>query len=158
MPSRRSRFVPLFERSGDDVYRVNLPGSTRELIDDLLAQLSGMLGQGGPALRRLFPKPYGDDEERNAGYAVLAGSELLENRLDAITEMRGSLTERHVDGAQLDTWMRTINDLRLVMGTLLDIRDDENEIPIDDDNEDLFIAYEHLGYVLESIVTALMSD
>lgn len=158
MPPTRGRFVPLFERDGDDGYVVNLPTSTRELIDNLLEQLSGMLNQGGPALRRLFPEPYGDDEERNAGYAVLAGSELLEGRLSAIAEMRASLPQPRINGLQLDSWMRTVNDLRLVMGTLLDIDDDDYEVPIDDDNEDLFLAYEHLGYVLESIVTAILSE
>lgn len=157
MSPRRSRFVPLFEPLGEDRYKVNLPTSTRQLTDNLLEQLSTMLVDGGPALRRLFPQPYGDDEERNAGYAVLAGSELVDRRLEAIGAMRSSISDEIVTAEQLDSWMRTINDLRLVMGTLLDI-DDETDMPTDDDHEDLFLAYEHLGYVLESIVSALMPD
>lgn len=149
--------MPLFERVGNGEYKVNLPTSTRDLTDNLLEQLSTMIPDGGPAVRRLFPEPYGDDHERNAGYAVLAGSELVDKRLAGISAMRASLRAEQITAEQMDSWMRTLNDLRLVMGTLLDITDDD-EMRIDDDNEDLFVAYEHLGYVLESIVNALMAD
>lgn len=148
--------MPLFERLGDDDYRVNLPGTTRQLMDGLLEQLATMISDGGPGVRRLFPEPYGDDEERNAGYAVLAGSELADNRLTAIAHMRASLLQERITGTELDAWMRTTNDLRLVMGTILEIEDDFEDVRIDDDKEDLYVAYEHLGFVLESIVAALM--
>ena len=77
-------------------------------------------------MRRLFPPAYPDDPERDAGYQVLTRDELLEQRLAAL-----DVVERTLDGGDLDTgemtaWMGTLNSLRLVLGTRLDV---DEELP-----------------------------
>lgn len=150
----RGRFRPLFVRVAKDTYAINLSDDQRELITRLLDQLRQLLGDEGPAIRRLFPEPYGDDAERNAGYAVLAGAELMDKRLQAIATVQEGIGAETVTETELYAWMRTINDLRLVMGTILDVSEDGSE-PDDEDALDLFNAYEHLGFVLENLVAAL---
>ncbi|MEZ5310498.1 MAG: DUF2017 family protein [Microthrixaceae bacterium] len=151
----RSRFKPLFTRVDQDSYSVNLSGGQRDLIAGLIDQLDQMLDSQSPALRRLFPEPYGDDAERNAGYAVLAGAELIESRHARVELMRSQIRAEKLSASDLDTWMRTLNDLRLVIGTVLDISDDGTE-PGDDSELELFHVYEHLGFILEHVVEALM--
>ena len=72
--------------------------------------------------------------------------------------MEQSLDATTLDQDQLSSWMRSINDLRLVLGTILEITDDAEPPVVDQDNVATYQAYEFLGYLLERIVTALSSD
>ena len=127
-PARRNPHVSRrrrpFERRADGNYRVELDDDIRLVLGTLLEQLRDVLSTDSPAIARLFPPPYGDDEERNQGYAALAGSELVEGRLAAIDAMREQLDATELTEDELHSWMRTINDLRLVLGTLLGVTED----------------------------------
>jgi hypothetical protein len=139
------------QRGGD--YRFTISDDERQLVLDLVRQLRELLTTDSPALRRLFPPPYGDDDERNAGYAVLAGSELVERRLAALEVIETTIDAETLTEDQLQTWMRSVNDLRLVLGTLLDISDDEQ--PVSGADETMVAVYEYLGQLLELTVQAL---
>jgi len=139
------------QRGGD--YRFTISDDERQLVLDLVRQLRELLTTDSPALRRLFPPPYGDDDERNAGYAVLAGSELVERRLAALDVIETTIDAETLTEDQLQTWMRSVNDLRLVLGTLLDVSDDEE--PASGADETMIAVYEYLGQLLELTVQAL---
>jgi len=150
-------FEPPFRRRRNGRFTVNLSLEERGLISDLVEQLRGLLRTDSPALRRLFPPPYGDDEERNAGYSVLAGSELIENRLAALDLVSSTLEADDLSEDEVETWMRCINDIRLVLGTVLDV-DEGGAAPAGDDpRAPMFGAYEYLGMLLERIVQSLSS-
>jgi hypothetical protein len=104
---------------------------------------------------RLFPPPYGDDEERNQGYAVLAGAELMDHRLAALDQVSEHLDATVLDEDQLMAWMRSINDIRLVMGTMLGIEDDGHAPDLDDEGVAAYSVYEFFGALLDTIVDAL---
>ncbi len=148
-------FDPPFRRRRDGRFSVNLSDDERGLIEQLVLQLRELLGTDSPALRRLFPPPYGDDEERNQGYAVLAGSELVERRLAALDLVSSTLQEDVLDEDQVEAWMRCINDIRLVVGTMLDVSEDGEGPPPDDPQAPVYAAYEYLGMLLERIVRSL---
>jgi hypothetical protein len=150
-----SVFEPPFRQRRSGRYVVNLSPEERQLIDDLVGQLRELLSTDSPGLRRLFPPPYGDDEERNQGYSVLAGSELIERRLAALDLVSSTLQAEDLSEDEVEAWMRCINDIRLVLGTLLDVTE-EGEPPAEDDPEaPMYAAYEYLGMLLERIVRSL---
>jgi hypothetical protein len=143
-------------RDGD--FDVTLGEHERALLGQLIGQLRELLSTDSAALARLFPPPYGDDEERNQGYAALAGSELVERRLAALDVVGSTLEETVLSQEQLEAWMRSINDVRLVLGTILDVDDSHVPPPADSDELPMYAAYEYFGMVLEHIVRALSSD
>ena len=144
-----------FKRRRDGTFSVELSELDRQLLGDLVAQLRTLLSTDSPALVRLFPPAYGDDEERNAGYAALAGSELVERRLAALTEVERTLDATSLTEDELATWMRSVNGVRLVLGTILDV--DEEHVAPDpgDERAPLHATYEYLGYLLERMVEAI---
>jgi hypothetical protein len=142
-------------RQQDGSFTVALSAQERELLGSLLSQLRTLVTTDGPGVARLFPTPYGDDEERNAGYAALAGPELVERRLAAIDVVERTLTEERVSEDDLEAWMRSINDVRLVLGTILEVSDDGDPPEVTEANAATFAAYEYLGALLEVIVAAL---
>jgi hypothetical protein len=59
---------------------------------------------------------------------------------------------------QLMGFMRTLNSLRLILGTQLDVAEGSDSEPLDDDPAAPFhYLYEYLGYLLECSVQALSS-
>lgn len=142
-------------RSGD-TFVVQLDPEERELIGSFVDQLRQLVTTDSSLLARLFPPPYGDDEERNAGYSVLAGAELVERRLAAFDEVTEHLDATELSEEQLLAWMRSINDIRLVIGTMLDVTEDDRVDDFEDtDDAVAYGVYEYFGGLLEMIVAAL---
>ena len=143
-----------FRRTSGGTYVVALGDTDRKLLGDLVVQLRSLITTDSPALARLFPPAYGDDEERNQGYAALAGAELVERRLAALDLVQSTLEAEELTEEELSTWMRSLNDVRLVLGTILDV-DEEHEPSEDGDLVPMYATYEYLGYLLERVVQAL---
>lgn len=140
---------------GRDRYRLNLPGGLRELLPLVAQDLDRLLDTDDPSLRRLFPTAYADDADRDAEYQLLAHDRLVDRRRDAIAELVATADADELTGEQLLAWMMVINDLRLVLGTRLDVSEDEFEVSADDEDGPVYELYRLLGWLLEEIVEAL---
>lgn len=150
-------------RKGD--FEIRIGPSERELLHSLIPQLRELLsaGSGGgtaqkavdPSLTRLFPTAYPDDVERDAEYQSLVRDDLLERRLTALDLVEDTLDAERVSQEQLLAWMGAVNDLRLVLGTRLDVSEDMDEIDPADPDAPTFAVYGYLGWLLEHIVAAL---
>jgi hypothetical protein len=147
-------------RRGQGRYQVKLRPNERTLVADLVGQLREQLlaSTDDPSVRRLFPPAYPDDADRDAGYQVLTRDELLEHRLAALDVVESTLDGTELDEAGMTAWMSTLNSLRLVLGTRLDV---DEELPPLDSTDPLapaYAVYEYLGWVLSQVVDALSSD
>jgi hypothetical protein len=149
------------KRRSSGRYRVKLRANEQIILRSLVHQLREQLmaSTDEPHLRRLFPPAYANDAERDAGYQVLTRDELLEGRLSAL-----DVVERTLDGgsdldqAELTSWMTTLNSLRLVIGTRLDVDEELPELDPDDPLAPEYALYEFLGWVLAQVVDALGAD
>ncbi len=160
-------FSRRIKRVGADRYRVTLPAPERELLAGLVPQLRDLLttgsADGDPSLTRLFPTAYANDPELDAGYQALVRDELLEKRYASLDVLESTLatTDRggELNGDQLNAWMRAVNDLRLVLGTRLDVSEDDLEAvdPADPDAP-AWAVYQYLAMLLSFIVDALAED
>ena len=160
----RHRFVRR-TRKGDFV--LELGEGERELMRSLVPQLRELLtaGAGGGAdanrvdesLTRLFPTAYPDDAELDAEYQSMVRDDLLEKRLAALDVVEETIDAQRLDEEQLLRWMGSVNDLRLVLGTRLDVSEDMDALglDLDDPNAPLYGVYGYLGWLLEHIVEAL---
>lgn len=142
-------------RTSEGTYAVQLDTEVRELLGSFVDQLRDLLATDSDLLVRLFPPPYGEDTERNEGYAVLAGAELMERRLAALDVVSEHLMATELDEEQLMAWMRAINDIRLVMGTMLDVDEEGGPGVVDAEDAAAHSVYEFFGALLELIVQAL---
>lgn len=149
-------------REGPDTFRLRLRRNETALLRALVVQLRDQLEQStdAPVVRRLFPPAYPDDAEKDAGYQVLTRDSLLEQRLTALASVEkslgpdGSATDVDLDQEQLESWMATLNNLRLVLGTRLDV-DEVVDIDADEPDAPLHAVYEFLGWLLSQVVEAL---
>ena len=143
-------------RRGD--LEIKLPVEERSLLRDLAPQLRAMLDADldDPSLRRLFPTAYPDDPERDREYRQLVGDELLARRRAALDTLLATVDATSLSEDELVAWMGAVNDLRLVLGTRLDVSEEMDPIPAaDDPDAPMLVLYGYLGYLLETIVDAL---
>jgi hypothetical protein len=73
-----------------------------------------------------------------------------------IDAVEASVDAEILSEEQLTAWMQAINSLRLVLGTILDLTDDDQEMAFDPEDPDARTQalYGYLGGLLDEIVDA----
>lgn len=138
-------------------YQLKLPAEERDLLRALPGQLKALLASDDPTLKRLFPPAYKDDPELEAEYRHYMGDDLLESHSRALDLMEQTIDAERLDEEQVLGWLGALNDLRLVLGTRLDVTEDmyEREMEPDDPRAPAFAVYTYLGWLQEQVVEAL---
>ena len=152
------------EPNGDGTYRLNLREDERALIATIVPELRAVLADdpNDEMLTRLFPTARPDDPEAEAEFQELVRDELVSKRLarlDMVDELAQATALNH---DQLAAWMGAVNDIRLVLGTRLEVSEDD-EFDIDEEGEDTpesvaRSAYWYLGWLLEHLVEVSASE
>jgi len=109
------------------------------------------------AVDRLFPVAYPTDEDRQTEYRLLVHDELLESHLGALAVLEETADASRLTSDQLSSWMRAVNEIRLVLGTRLGVSEDGEERPFDqrDPRTAAFAVYDYLTYLQGEIIDAL---
>jgi hypothetical protein len=141
--------------NGDGSFAFEFPTHVPDLVVHLGDQLDTILDTDVPDLNRLFPTAYPHDPERDAGYQILARGELIDHRRNSLDVVRDTATARVLTEDQLTAWMHVVNDLRLVLGTRLDVSEDDVDLDDDDPLLPALEVYRLLGAVLSEIIEAL---
>ena len=130
-----------------------------ELRSNLLDHTPARDGGDGldPSLRRLFPPAYLSDPDRDAEYQRLMRDELLAERLDHLDLLDSTLALEHLDDSQVTAWMQGLNELRLVLGTQIDISEEDDPADVDphDPAQRPRLRYHYLGGLLAELIDAV---
>jgi hypothetical protein len=143
-------------RARDGTFQVRLTDEERDLVASLTAQLRELLLSDQPeGVERLFPPGYANDEERQTEYQLITHDELLEKRLASVDVVEQTVTKTSLTEEELGAWMGAVNDLRLVLGTRLDVTEEMEGVALDDPRAPALAVYQYLTYLLSEIVQAL---
>lgn len=156
----------------------SLLGAVRSLLSadddaadvDPLAALVGMSGSPvetpeDPIVLRLLPDAYADAEQ-SAEFRRLTDGDLRARKNEAIDRVLDDVaTSERVD-LDLDEgvgmWLQAINDVRLVLGTRLDVTEDWpdtlDDLPADDPRAALYDFYGWFSALQDRLVVAAMDD
>jgi hypothetical protein len=150
----------MFERGDGGGVELRLSRDERSLLAGLAAELRALLdgAPGDPSLRRLFPPAY-DDEDDERAYRDLMGGELLDGRRAALELVAETVDHDRLSAEEADTWLRALNDLRLVLGTRLDVQEDmfATEPDLSDPRGHALAVYAYLSWIQEQLIEALSS-
>ena len=143
-------------RARDGTFQLKLTDDERDLIVDLATQLRELLvSEESDGLERLYPPAYANDAERDAEYRAMVHDDLLQKRLAAVDVVEETAAATSLTEDQVTAWMGAINDLRLVLGTRLDVAEDQQFPALDDPSAPAFAVYQYLTALLGEIVHAL---
>jgi len=135
----------------DDTMRILLERTSEELREVLLVNEPELT-------RRLYPTAYPDDEKLNEEYEDMVHDQLLMQRLDSIDELQATVNDEVITLDTADAWMSTINQVRLVLGTRLDVgEDDSSQIDETDPDAQGKVIYQVLSHILEELTRARSS-
>src|SRR5688572_21337662 len=153
---------PFKARGGEIVARVDAAeaGVLGLLLDQLEQLLEAEDLRDDPVVARLLPDGHRSDPEIAADYRELTESALRSGKTDDLAMVRASLPdgggEVRLDADEAGAWLRTSNDLRLALGTRLDITEDTE--PPDDivgEEDQQLAVYYWLTALQGSLVDAL---
>ena len=153
-------FRRTFAPKGPNRFVVNLGRDEREVIQAVCEDLGSVLDDGAanPALRRLFPTAHATDADVDHEYQEMVHDDLLSSRREILAAVAASTGRDELDRETLEQWMVGLNAVRLVLGTVLDVIEDEHpDLEPDDPMIPTWAVYEFLGGVVDAAVTALAS-
>jgi Domain of unknown function (DUF2017) len=152
-------FRPPIERTPAGDFRVSIGRRERAVLRALPAALDRALVEepDDPGLRRLFPPAYSDDDAAEAEYRRLMAGELLAGRRAALRAFADSVDADVLSADELETWLLALNDLRLFLGTRLDVSEEDLARPFDsrDPRAEERALYAYLSWLQEHVVEAL---
>jgi hypothetical protein len=132
--------------------------------------LAAMLGIGtateasdDPVLARLFPDAYPDDPDAAGEFRRYTETGLRERKQAGARAALATLDEpgkeRDLSGDEALAWLGALNDLRLALGTRLDVHEDWSEqyagLPEHDPARITFEVYDWLSWLQETLVRCL---
>jgi hypothetical protein len=148
----------VLEPLSDGGVRLQLSRDERALLVGLTGELRAVLEvtPEDPSLRRLFPPAYDDDADERA-YQELTGDSLLDSRREALELLEQTADSERLTAEEADAWLRALNDLRLVLGTRLDVQEDTfaSEPNLNDPRGQALAVYGYLSWLQEQLVEAL---
>jgi hypothetical protein len=147
-------------RGGD--FRLRLSDGERALLRRLPAELIALLAADpdDPALRRLRPSAYEDDPEAEDEYRRLMEGELEAGRREALRLLAETADRDRLTAEELDAWLRALTDLRLALGTRLEVTEEVYERAIDprDPQAHELSVFAYLSWLQEQAVEAATQD
>jgi hypothetical protein len=158
----------------DDTFDDTFEDNSRSVGSEVPApdQLAAMVGIGtatsapeDPALARLFPDGYTDDDAASADFrrytqAGLRDARRLRIAAALATLEAGAYRRQVLDAEAAQAWLGVLNDLRLVLGERLEVTEDLDgmlaAMAPEDPRRAALGVYDWLGWVQETLVRALM--
>jgi hypothetical protein len=152
--------VPFVRPRGGDEIRLRLDADERGLLTDLVGQLVSLLengDEGDPALARLLPAAYRDDAEAAAEFRRFTADDLTRRKVENGRAVLAALGEpgSTLDRGAQQSWLRTLNDLRLTLGERLGVTGEG--VPASDDRQVQAMGhvFDWLGYLQEALLRSL---
>ncbi|MFN2593524.1 MAG: DUF2017 family protein [Actinomycetota bacterium] len=159
------RLMPGVSRKRDRRIRLDLDDQEaqimRELVREMNTLLEADLPRADPVVARLFPDAYEDEGESDT-YRELIGDQLHDAKRSALRHVKESLGDEGPVALTLvpesaEEWLRVLNDLRLAIGTRLEIDDDRMSADVDpkDPDAQALLLLHWLGWTQELLVEAV---
>lgn len=155
-------FVPPVQAVNDG-WILHFETEDRDLLIHLMGELRELLTGPGddPLLDRLFPEAYPEDAEKEAEYQRLMRGELVESRvaaIDSVTTALGPDGPPVLTEGETFAFLQSINAVRLVLGSMLGITDDESADKADERDTPEHHLYDFLSWILEWTVRSLSGE
>jgi hypothetical protein len=151
----------LIHRRSDGTFEWKLASNERRVLERVASDFKDLLSTETPSsdasLQRVFPPAHPDDPIAELEYERTAGGAILAAKMEQLETLQRCVNQRVLTEEEVLACMRATNDLRLVLGTRLDIAEDSDpaEFGGDPETRSSFELYSYLSWLEESMIDAL---
>ena len=146
-------------------YALNLPSDERAILQELPLQLLAgleMLEKGDPAasdgVRRILPVASPRDERKEAAFVASRRAELLAGHIEVLDIVSKTAYESELNHEELNAWLIALTDLRLALGVMLGVTEEERELDPDAEDYADWVCYHYLSFLQSEIIDVLADD
>lgn len=145
--------------------RAGLEAEEADLLRELIAEMNTLLEAEVPpsdaVKKRLFPDAYEEREEAEK-YRDLVGDDLLQTKKEALRIVRERIgsqgsVETSIPETEIPSWLALLTDLRLAIGTRLEVDEAKMETEFDPDDPDgpAMNVLHWLGWIQATMLEAI---
>ncbi len=162
----------MFRRNGSQFvasFAIDEVRVLRKVAGEVIDLMTDGFQHGDPVIDRLFPDIYPDRPDDSAEFRLYTEGDLKTGKIDQAGAILAALPddgpgEVRLDHEAAEAWLRAINDVRLAMGTRLDVQGDtdlgeelDDAVLHDPASSRVFqlSVYAYLGYLQESLLNVL---
>ena len=136
----------------------------RGLAEEMRTLLEADIPRTDAVISRLFPDAY-ETPEQSHTFRELVGDELRQGKLNALRDVMAKLNGD--DGAtfylsedEIDSWLTILADMRLAIGTRLDVTEEKMNQDLQDDDPDApaMSVLRWLGWLQEMTIAQLTEE
>jgi cysteinyl-tRNA synthetase len=153
------RFTRRIKRTRSGQFELRLSPEEREVLRGLPTQMRDALalGKDDPAVARLNPSACLDDEAVDSEFHEMMDDDLNTGRLEALQAFEKTVDAQRLDEEEALAWLRAVNDVRLLLGTRLDVGEEpeDRRVAPDDPRAPGFALYDYLSLLTQELVEAL---
>lgn len=161
MSIRPRRRIRRLARGG---YALNLPPDERSLLRELPRQLIAGLeaAESGEnvseGVRRIFPTAHPTDLDREATFIAKHRPALLAEHLEALDIVASTAESTRLNESELEGWLIATADLRLALGVMLGVTEEEHELDADSPDYADWVCYHYLSFLQNEIIEVLAEE
>jgi hypothetical protein len=139
-----------------------LPPELRALLRSVARQMREMLTDDAfadsPLLARLFPQAVMDDPLEALGFEQLMGDAIRSGKVESATVLEATADAQVLNAEETLAWLRCLNDVRLMLGTHLQVTEDPEEFEAllaEPETEQMALIYVAITELVEMLVRAV---
>jgi hypothetical protein len=155
---------PRIKRLARGGYALNLPQDERALLRELPRQLIAGLeavesGESvSDGVRRILPTAHPTDLDREANFIAKHRTELLAQHMEALDLVASTADSSRLNESELEGWLVATADLRLALGVMLGVTEQEHELDADAPDYADWICYHYLSFLQNEIIEVLTAE
>ena len=135
------------KKLSEDRYKLDLHPQIRQLLSDLKQTTLDHIEEGSPAAKRIYPIAYSGSAEMEMDFEKLTRKPLMNHHRENLALFESSLSKSVLTQNEVLAWIGSLNDMRLVLGTALDLDEDQPSPSADDPNYEGYVIYDLLTYL-----------
>ncbi len=139
-------------------FEIDLHPQIRQLLLDLKEMTLSHVEEASPTAKRIYPVAYQSSPEMEMDFERLTREPLTDRHRQNLNIFEGSLSKSELSEDEALAWIGALNDMRLVLGTALDIAEDQETPDEDDPNYDGYVVYDLLTYLQGMLIDEMQTE
>lgn len=136
-------------------FQIDLPSQVRQILSDMEEMALAHVAAESPVAKRIFPSAYRNSPEMEMDFQKMTREALGEHHRSNLETFKNSLYNSEITFDEALAWVGALNSMRLILGTALDVQEDQDPPDEEDPDYQGYVIYDLLTYLQGAVIDAL---